>query len=373
MPVVPAKGVAMVVIDADGHVEENLAGLVEQIPPSMRDVALQFVSESNGHVTYKLEGRLWRSEYAFPGGLTNHVRAGGERQEGGRDPKIRVQVLDDEGIDAAVLYPSVGMMFGLIENPDLAAALCRVYNDWLADYCRTDSRRLFGAALLPQQDPRLAADELVRAVDELGFVAGVMRPNKIGGRAVDHPDFDVLWQAAQDLDVPVGLHEAYISGLDTVGMSRMTSYAGAHIISHVFEQMTGMLVMTLAGVFQRFPSVRLGFLEAGCGWAPTWVDRIEEHFERAPDDFRGGDPHGVINTRSWLTFEVEEPALRSTLDLGWADNVMFASDYPHFDAVYPGAVKEVKERGLPEELERKILGENALRFYGRRLQETLER
>ena len=167
--------------------------------------------------------------------------------------------------------------------------------------------------------------------------------------------------------------EAYISGLDTVGMDRMSSYAGAHIISHVFEQMTSMLVTTLAGVFERFPSLRLGFLEAGCGWAPTWVDRIEEHFERAPDDFRGGDPHGVINTRSWLTFELEEPALASTLELGWADNVMFASDYPHFDAVFPGAIKAVKERGLPDGLQRKVLGENALRFYGRRLQTSLER
>ena len=362
-----------VVIDADGHVEENLANLVEQIPASMRDVALQFVTESDGHVTYRVEGRLWRSQYAFPGGLTNHVRAGGERQEGGRDPQVRVQVLDDEGIDAAVLYPSVGMMFALIDNPDVAAALCRAYNDWLAEYCRTDNRRLFGAALLPQQEPRLAAGELVRAVDELGFVAGVMRPNKIGGRAVDHPDFDVLWGSAQELDVPVGLHEAYISGLDTVGMDRMSSYAGAHIISHVFEQMTSMLVTTLAGVFERFPSLRLGFLEAGCGWAPTWVDRIEEHFERAPDDFRGGDPHGVINTRSWLTFELEEPALASTLELGWADNVMFASDYPHFDAVFPGAIKAVKERGLPDGVQRKVLGENALRFYGPRLQTSLER
>jgi predicted TIM-barrel fold metal-dependent hydrolase len=361
----------MVVIDADGHVEENLAGLVEQIPPSMRDIALQFVGESHGHVTYKLEGRLWRSLYPFPGGLTNHVRAGGARQEGGRDPKVRLQVLDDEGIDAAVLYPSVGMMFALIENPDLAAALCRAYNDWLADYCRADPRRLLGTALLPQQDPRLAAEELARAVNELGFVGGVMRPNKVGGRTVDHPDFDVLWQQAQDLNVPVGLHEAYISGLDTVGMDRMSSYAGAHVISHVFEQMTGMLVMTLVGVFQRFPSLRLGFLEAGCGWAPSWVDRIEEHFERAPEDFRGGDPHGTIPTRSWLTFEIEEPGLQAALELGWADNVMFASDYPHFDAVYPGAIKEVRERRLPGDLEEKILGQNALAYYGRRLKERM--
>jgi hypothetical protein len=361
------------VIDADGHVEESLAELVAAIPAAMQPHAMHFVSVSGGHVTYEIEGRLWRSKYPYPGGFQNHVSAGGERREGGRDPKVRLQVLEDEGIDAAVLYPSVGMMFGLLENPDIAAALCAAYNDWLAGYCSTDPGRLVGVALLPQQDPVLAAAELERAVDGHGFVGGVIRPNKVGGRTVDHPDFDRLWEAAQRLDVPVGLHEAYLSGIDAVGVDRMPSYAGCHVVSHVFEQMTGMLVTTLAGIFERFPNLRIGFLEAGCGWAPTWVDRIEEHFELAPEDFHGGDPRGNINRRSWLTFEVEEPGLEATLGLGWADNVMFASDYPHHDAVYPGAVKHVRERGLAEDLERKVLGENALRFYGPRLQNILDR
>ena len=105
------------VIDADGHVEETLPELVDAIPSAMRDSAMQFVAEADGYVTYRIEGRLWRSKYPFPGGLQNHVSAGGVRREGGRDPKVRLQVLDDEGIDAAVLYPSVGLMFGLLEHP----------------------------------------------------------------------------------------------------------------------------------------------------------------------------------------------------------------------------------------------------------------
>jgi len=359
------------VIDADGHVEETLPELVDAIPSAMRDSALQFVAEAGGYVTYRIEGKLWRSKYPFPGGLENHVSAGGVRREGGRDPHLRLQVLDDEGIDAAVLYPSVGLMFGLLEHPDIAAALCTAYNDWLARYCATDAKRLIGVALLPQHDPRLAADELERAVVNHGFVGGVMRPNRIGGRTVDHPDFDVLWDKAQRLDVPVSLHEAYLAGIDTIGLDRMSSYAGCHIVSHVFEQMAAMVNVTLAGIFQRFPRLRVGFLEAGCGWAPTWTDRIEEHYELAPGDYRGGNPEGVLNTRSWLTFEIEEPGLAAALEQGWADNVMFASDYPHHDAVYPGAVKCVKERGLGEELERKVLADNALAFYGDRLRGIL--
>lgn len=352
------------VIDADGHVEESLADLVELVPPTMRDVALRFVSERDGHVSYALEGKLWRSRYPFPGGLDNHVAAGGQRREGGRDPRVRLQVLDDEGIDAAVLYPSVGLMFGLHENADVAAALCAAYNDWLATYCGTDPRRLLGIALLPQHEPRLAAAELRRATSTHSFIGGVIRPNRIAGRSVDDPAFDALWDTAADLDVPVALHEAYLSGIDTVGVDRMSSYSGCHIVSHVFEQMTGMVVLTLAGVFQRFPRLRIGFLEAGCGWAPTWATRIEEHYERAPGDYKGGDPHGHISERAWLTCEIDEPGLPGALEQGWEDRVMFASDYPHHDAVYPGAVKALKERGLTSEREHKVLAKNALAFYG---------
>jgi predicted TIM-barrel fold metal-dependent hydrolase len=363
---------AKVVIDADGHVEEDLTAIVEALPAPMRDLAPRLLGERRGHVSYLIEGRIWRSQFPFPGGLSNHVRAGGERREGGRDPKVRLQVLDEEDIDLAVLYPSIGLMFGLYQHPETAAALCQAYNDWLASYCAADPTRLVGVALLPQQDPALAADELERAVGEHGFVGGMIRPNRIGGRTVDDPAFDVLWERAARLDVPIAFHEAYLSGIDTVGQDRMRTYAANHVSSHVFEGMTAMLVTTIAGLAERFPGLRLGFLECGCGWAPTWVQRIEEHYELAPEDFAGGDPRGKIAKRVWLTFEAEEPGLRTALEQGFADNVCFASDYPHFDAFYPGAVKHVRERLLDPELEDKVLGANALRFYGPRLERIVQ-
>lgn len=360
------------VIDADGHVEEDMARIRELLPASMRPLAPEFLAEGElGHVTLRLEGRLWRPPYPFPGGGSNAVSAGGVRNDGGRDPRVRLEVLDSEGIDAAVLFPSTMLLLGLYENADVAAAMCRAYNDWLAEYCATDRSRLFGVAVLPQQDPRLAAAELRRAVDTHGFLAGMIRPNRIGGRTIDHADFEPLWATAEELDAPVVLHEAYNHGIDTVGLDRMSTYAGAHIISHVFEQMTAMVLLGLSGVLARHPGLRVGFFECGCGWAPTWVDRIAEHAELAPDDFEEGDPREDLRTRTWLTFELDEPALESTCHLGWADNVCFASDYPHFDATFPGAVKTVRELGLPPDLVRKLLSGNALGFYGSRLRDAL--
>jgi predicted TIM-barrel fold metal-dependent hydrolase len=360
------------VIDADGHVVEDLAWIVDQVPPKWRQFAPELLGEVGGHVSYRLEGRLWRSRFRFPHGAQNHNSAGGVIQRGGSDPVSRLEVLDSEGIDVAVLYPSSGLLFGLYESAETPALLCRAYNDWLAQYCSTDPRRLVGVALLPQQSPELAAEELERAVTEHNFVGGTVRPNRIAGRTVDDPAFTVLWETAARLDVPIAFHEATLSGIDTVGSDRANSYAASHISSHVLEGMMAMLVTTLAGLTQRVPGLRLGFFECGCGWAPTWLDRIEEHFEFAPDDYLGGDPRGQINRVTWLTFELEEPGLVSTLQQGWADNVCFASDYPHFDAFFPGAIKYVRDRLRDPEMEAKVLGRNALAFYGPRLQSLVE-
>lgn len=355
------------VIDADGHVEEDLVRLVSAVPDRLRGIAGGLIP-TDPSAPRMIEGRPWVMPFAFPRGQDNHVSAGGVRQEGGRDPKVRIEILDNEGIDLAVLFTSAGQLFFIFDNPEVAQALCRAYNDWLAEYCSYSPDRLIGMALLPQQDPELAAQELARAVSEYGFVGGIIRPNRVNGRTIDDPAFDVLWQTAANLDVPIGIHEAYIHGIDTVGQDRMPCYAACHVSSHVFEQMTAMLVTTVTGIQDRFSGLRLGFMEAGCGWAPTWVDRIEEHFEFAPDDFKGGDPRGKINKRTWLTFEIDEPGLEAACQQGWADNICFASDYPHFDAVFPGAVKRVKDRGLGPELEDKLLRTNALQFYGTRLE-----
>ncbi|HMD45782.1 MAG TPA: amidohydrolase family protein [Acidimicrobiales bacterium] len=359
------------VIDADGHVVEDMAWIVDQVPPVLREFAPHLLGETAGHVSYKLEGRIWRSQFTFPGGANNHNSAGGRVHNAGTDPVARLEVLDSEGIDAAVLYPSSGLLFHLYDTPETPNALCRAYNDWLARYCSADAARLIGVALLPQQSPELAAIELERAVTEHRFVGGMLRPNRISGRTIDDPAFDVVWEAAARLDVPIGFHESTLSGLDTVGQDRMSTYVASHVSSHLFENMTAMLVTTIAGLTDRFPGLRLGFLECTCGWAPTWADRIEEHFEFAPDDFVTGNPRGKISSRSWLTFELEEPGLVSTLEQGWADQVMFASDYPHFDAFFPGAVKFVRDRIADPALATKVLGANALAYYGPRLAELV--
>ena len=201
-------------IDADGHVIEPADLWVRELPASLR--AQGFHVRWNADTRQEevhLEGRC-----LLPVGIVGVGLAGrpfddvgkgvryGELRPGGFDPARRLQDLDAERIDVAVLYPSIGLFLEAIEDPRLAEACCRVYNDWLADYCRADPRRLIGIAGIPLQDAAAAVREMQRAVGELGMKGVFIRPNPCNGRALHDAYFEPFWAACEEAGVPVGLH-----------------------------------------------------------------------------------------------------------------------------------------------------------------------
>src|SRR5467141_1905608 len=142
-----------------------------------------------------------------------------EGRPGGFDPHKRIPDMDLDGIDAAFLYPSVGLFAGAVHDPDLSAALCRAYNRWLADYCRPYPDRLFGVAMLPMQSVELAIDEMRYARKELDMRGGFLRPNRYNGRMLDDPAYEPFWAEAQELDFAIGIHEG-TGGMPAVGVDR---------------------------------------------------------------------------------------------------------------------------------------------------------
>src|SRR3989442_4497834 len=144
----------MRIIDADGHVVEPLDLWDRHAPPRFRDAAPRIMIDEDGYARYRLEGRL-TPRLPF-------MKVAGERPPfvppaGGTDPVARLADLDREGISAAVLYPSTGLLLGGVENPLAAVALCRAYNDWLAAYCATPPARLLGVAAGPPPGPAAPA------------------------------------------------------------------------------------------------------------------------------------------------------------------------------------------------------------------------
>src|SRR5688572_12441144 len=220
------------VIDADGHILEPLDLWDRYMDPAYRERAPRMIVDTDGKERLLIEGKVLGSKKGL--GLLGAIGARDgvvdddhfryvDGRPGGFDPHARIKDLDVDGIDAAFLYPSVGLFSGAVKDPLLAAAMCRAYNRWLADFCSAYPDRLFGVAMLPMQSIDLAIAEMRFARRELGMRGGFLRPNPYNDRMAGHPDYDPFWAEAQALDFAIGFHEGGASGMPTVGVDRFES------------------------------------------------------------------------------------------------------------------------------------------------------
>ena len=276
------------VIDADGHILEPVDLWDKYMDPAYRERAPRLILDDNGKERLLVEGKILGNPKglgrlggvgARDGSVPADTMKYAEGRPGGFDPHARIKDMDLDGIDAAFLYPSIGLFSGAVSDPKLAAAMCRAYNRWLADYCRPYPDRLFGIAMLPLQSIELAIDEMRFARKELGFRGGFLRPNPYNGRMAGHPDYDPFWAEAQALDFAIGFHEGGASGMPTVGIDRFEGRGAKHIVSHTMEMMLVAMSVIWGGVCERFPAIRIGFLESGGGWIAPWLDRMDRHFD----------------------------------------------------------------------------------------------
>ena len=162
---------------------------------------------------------------ARQGAVSSQTMKYEEGRPGGFDPHKRIPDMDLDGIDAAFLYPSMGLFAGAVREPNLAAALCRAYNRWLADYCKPYPDRLFGIAILPMQSVEHAIAEMKFARQELGMRGGFLRPNPYNDRLIHDPVYEPFWNAAEENDFSIGFHEGGSSGMPTVGIDRFEGRA----------------------------------------------------------------------------------------------------------------------------------------------------
>lgn len=280
--------------------------------------------------------------------------------------------MDVEGVDLAFLYPSFGL-FATASNeldPVIADATCRAYNNWLADFCGADRDRLFGVGMLALQDPVRAAAEVVRVHDELGFRAMFARPNPINGRNLDDPAYEPVWRALSDLHMTIGLHEGGMPPLPQVGADRLTNAEQKHICSHPMEQMVAAVSLIYGGVLEQFPGLQVAFLEAGCGWVPFWLERMDDHYEKGlVRDFGASNnltmlPSEYFARQCFVSADADEHMLEHVIALLGDERIVFSTDYPHPDSKFPQAVESfLKLDGVSDESKRRILWDNARNLY----------
>jgi uncharacterized protein len=336
------------VLDADGHVVEPGDVFAGILPPGVD------VFDLPATTPYEMCGDL------------ELLR---DQLDSGFDAPSYLRAMDAQGIDAAVLYPSMGLFVPFLPelDADRSAAACRAYNDWIAGYCATDPSRLTGVAVVPRDGAR-AAREAVHASD-LGLTGVLVRPNHLDADYLDAPSWEPLYDALEQTGGVLAVHEALgVRSGTTIGSDRFTSFAARHACSHPLEQMTAAVALLLGGVLERHPLLRVAFLESGTGWLPYWLARLDDHrdwmYETECAELSLA-PSEYFARQCVISSDPEDVLAPFTIASVGADHVMWASDFPHPDAAFPDAVDEFFEivPDLDDASRRAVLWETPMRFY----------
>jgi predicted TIM-barrel fold metal-dependent hydrolase len=290
----------------------------------------------------------------------------------GFDAGSTLTAMDIEGIDVAVMYGTRGRQVLCHDDlkPDYAAALARAYNNWAADYCKTDPMRLKFAAQVAMHDVKSAVEEARRSVTELGAVAIVGTPNPVNGQHLHDEACEPLWDVLEELDVPIGFHPTGNTALKDDAGRRYVGHANFHPIAHAIrnpvELMGAIASMTTGGIMERHPKLRAAFLEGTAGWLYWWLWRLDDQWEKfGPGCERSLSmlPSEYFRRQCYIALDVdEEPAVDVVNKMG-AEYFVVSSDYPHSDGAFPEAIEQFLGLPLGDEQRRKILWDNCARLY----------
>jgi uncharacterized protein len=337
----PTKGF----VDADGHVRDNEASYRKYMEAPYNQRLVLATPGGGDGFDRPLLGTLGRQSV---------------------DAADWIEALDAGGVETTVLYPTAGLNVGFIKEADYAVAFCRAYNNYLSEEFLKVSPRLKGVALLPLQDVGEAVKELRRAVNELHMVGGMLPAD--GPFLLGKPAWDPIYTEAQRLNTMVAIHATGTllgRGFDEYLFDRLIQ---AHTLSHSGAEMRQMSSIIFEAVPERFPDLRIAFLEAGCTWVPYFMDRMDEEFEFRSTEaplLKKKPSEYVQSPNVFVACEPEERLIPETLKIVGADSIIFASDFPHWDHSFPESLFELERReDLSAAEKTQILINNPKRLYG---------
>jgi predicted TIM-barrel fold metal-dependent hydrolase len=274
--------------------------------------------------------------------------------------------LDDLGIDIGILFPDFFLFHAALQQADYAVALAKAYNRWLVEQWLHSDNGLKGAVLAPHHDPIAAATE-IRHYAKHKNIKAVYLPTAMVDPLWGNRRYDPVFEAAQETDLPVFFHSVTcIHPVFPFNMQGFSTLFSAHVMAHPVSCIANLLSMLETGVPVRFPKLRIAFTEAGIGWVPWIMMRIDKEYNERRRDlpFYKDRPSNLVRNMFFSTQPIEEPenlkemATLLTLFNG-EDSVIFSSDWPHHDFDHPNKVLQIP---VSDEIRRKILGENALRL-----------
>ena len=293
--------------------------------------------------------------------LREHMKRGYEAaRPSGWDPVERLKDQDLDGVVAEVLYSSLGIVLLNMPDVELQSACLRVYNDWIAEFCAHDPKRLIGIGLYTLK--ALPDVSEIERCAKLGLKGMLILASDTIDMPYSDERFDPLWRACADAGLSISLHKPLVSGMPLTAAMPTMADLQIHVI-HVVEQC--LTRMIYGGVFERFPTLKVVSAENDVGWIANWVHRLDHvHSKVANAKAVPLKPSEYARRHVWATFQ-DDPLGPATWKFFGEHNYMWASDFPHADSTFPNSLKVIDENfaGVPVDVTRNIVFENAKRLY----------
>jgi predicted TIM-barrel fold metal-dependent hydrolase len=348
-----------------------------------RGANLGFVNSMGGLGRHYVQGRNYRADRIAATALYEDGKRGIRRLT---DPDLRLKDQDRDGVQAEVLYGIAGVGARL-NDTEVALEVMRIYNEWLADFCLTHPERFAGLGAIPN-DPIDAAIAEVERVAKRGVLRGIDISNTANLKPLWDPYWNPLWEIVNATGLPLHFHLvgggnasdqirkiqllgadptlASLPGAPDVNLHVARAAFAVNVTSSQLYMANVFTSMILGGVLERFPRIRLVLGESGVGWIPYVLWRMnaewEEQFKDLPLTMSPGD---YWKRQCWATYQTDPIGIKLLDELG-VNNIMWGSDFPHPDGVWPDSQEYItRELGhLPSDIRRKVVCENAARLYG---------
>ncbi len=369
------------IISTDSHVYEPPDVWVGRIEPKFKDRAPEVVRLEDMGDWWFCDGH--KLVGAFAGAQTGRRFEEPEKltradvfenvRPGGYIPEEHVKDMDADGVDAGLLYPTVGLLLYGMSDGELLTAVFRAYNDWIAEFCKPFPKRLKGVAMLNIDDVQVGVKELERCA-KMGLAGAMITCYPPDDRPYDSPEYDSLWAAAQDLGIPLGLHVGTNRPGPGQEFANIDELTPAFLCNAEHWVRMSLAQMIYSGVFARYPKLQVGSVEMELSWAPHFIDRLDYNYtQRARDLFKKGYwdrytgdmlPSDYFHRNVFLNFQEDARGIKERHFIG-VDNLQWGSDYPHPESTFPRTQQILDEIlvDCTEEEKAKIAGGNAARVY----------
>jgi predicted TIM-barrel fold metal-dependent hydrolase len=308
-------------------------------------------------------GKIHRSDRMASTGLYEDGKRGIRRLT---DPKLRLKDQERDGVQAEVLYGILGATRRL-NDAEAAVELVRIYNEWLADFCDAHPDRYAGLACIPNS-PVEAAVEEIRRVTKRGAVRGLEIAHSYDIPPLWDPQWNPVWEAANEAALPVHFHTAGERRPDLAKLPPQLARVehAVHISGFQLYMATTVISVIFAGVLERYRDIKIVIGESGIGWIPYVLDRMDAEWEDQFKDLSLAMPPSEYWRRQCrATYQSDRIGIKLLDDIGH-DTIMWGSDFPHPDGVWPDSSEFIERElsHLPAEVRHKIVCENAGKLYG---------